>query len=128
MNDFLLLKLNRAVWVSLLAQEKIIEAVSYYENYRNNLELFQNNKKLKEQVLEEIRFSQGLFISKITYLAEKFMGKNDYPNALLCYTSIFKYTQSNTNDLKNYITCLEKMEQFDLAAEVVDRYNLRLLP
>lgn len=120
MNDFLLLKLNRAVWVSLLAQEKIIEAVSYYENYRNNLELFQNNKKLKEQVLEEIRFSQGLFISKITYLAEKFMGKNDYPNALLCYTSIFKYTQSNTNDLKNYITCLEKMEQFDLAAEVVE--------
>lgn len=120
MNDFLLLKLNRSVWVSLLAQEKIIEAVSYYENYRNNLELFQNNKKLKEQVLEEIRFSQGLFISKITYLAEKFMGKNDYPNALLCYTAIFKYTQSNTHDLKNYITCLEKMEQFDLAAEVVE--------
>lgn len=120
MDNFLLLKLNRSVWVSLLAQEKIIEAVSYYENYRNNLALFQNNKKLKEQVLEEIGFSQGLFLNKITYIAEKFMGENDYPNALLCYTSIFKYTQSNTNDLKNYITCLEKMEQFDLAAEVVE--------
>lgn len=120
MNDFLLLKLNRSVWVSLLAQEKIIEAVSYYETYRNNLALFQNDKKLKEQVLEEIGFSQGLFLSKITSIAEKFIGENDYPNALLCYTAIFKYTQSNTHDLKNYITCLEKMEQFDLAAEVVE--------
>lgn len=109
MDNFLLLKLNRSVWVSLLAQEKIIEAVSYYENYINNLALFQNDKKLKEQVLEEIGFSQGLFLSKITSIAEKFIGENDYPNALLCYTAIFKYTQSNTHDLKNYITCLEKM-------------------
>ncbi len=120
MDNFLLLKLNRSVWVSLLAQEKIIEAVSYYETYINNLATFQNDKKLKEQVLEEIGFSQGLFISKMTSIAEKFIGENDYPNALLCYTAIFKYTQSNTHDLKNYITCLEKMEQFDLAAEVVE--------
>lgn len=120
MNDFLLLKLNRAVWVSLLEQGKIVEAVSYYETYRNNLAMIQNNKQLKEQILDEAAFSQGFFLNKITGIAEKYISEKDYPNALFCYTAIFKYNQSNITDIKNYITCLENLDQFDLATEVVE--------
>ena len=119
-DDFLLLKLNRTIWVSLLAQNKVIEAVSYYETYRNNLAIFQNNKQLKEQVLDEAAYSQGYFLNKITAIAEKYIKEKDYSNAAICYTAIFKYEQSNVNDIKNYILCLEQLEQFDLASEILE--------
>lgn len=117
--DFLLLKLNRTVWVALLAQNKIVEAVSYYETYRNNLAIFQNNKQLKEPVLDEAAYSQAYFLNKITTIAEKYIAEKDYANAAICYTAIFKYNQNNINDIKNYILCLEKLDQFDLATEVI---------
>lgn len=118
-DDFLLLKLNRAIWVSLLDQRKIIEAVSYFESYRNNLGMFQSNKQLKEQVLDEITFSQSFFLSKITEIAETYINAKDYSNALLCYTAIFKYNQYDIINLKNYITCLENAGQFDLVTELI---------
>ena len=56
-DNFLLLKLNRTVWVSLLAQDDILEAIRYYELYMNNLTMFTSDKKLKKQVEEEMAFS-----------------------------------------------------------------------
>lgn len=120
MNDFLLLKLNRAIWVALLEQEKIVDAINYFEAYQNNLQLFKNNKDLKLKVVEETMYSQTDYILKMTKTANNYFEKNDYLNALLCYTSLFKYTQNDIQCLKNYITCLEKAKQFDLQIELIE--------
>lgn len=120
MDNFLLLKLNRAVWVSLLEQERIIEAISYFETYQNNLLILQSEKQLKEKVLDEMVQSQTIFLIKMTKIAKEYFDDEDYENALICYTSIFKYSQKDTECLKNYITCLGKLEQFDLETELLE--------
>lgn len=120
MDNFLLLKLNRAVWVSLLEQMRIIEAISYFETYQNNLLILQSEKQLKNKVMAEIVNSQTAFLIKMTKIAKEYFDDNDYENALICYTSIFKYSQKDTQCLKNYITCLGKLEQFDLETELIE--------
>lgn len=120
MDNFLLLKLNRGIWVSLLEQERIIEAISYFETYQNNLMVLHSDKQLKEKVMAEIVQSQTIFLIKMTKLAKEYFDENDYEDALICYTSIFKYNQKDTECLKNYITCLGKLEQFDLETELIE--------
>lgn len=120
MKNFTLLKMNRAVWVSLLRQQKILEAVSYFESYLNSLMMIQSDKRFKEEVAEELAYSQAFFLTKLSAIAEKYFKDKDYPNALLCYTSIFKYTHSDINIIKNYIKCLDELEQFDLEIELVE--------
>lgn len=120
MDNFLLLKLNRAVWISLLEQERIIEAISYFETYQNNLLILQSEKQLKEKVMDEMVQSQTIFLIKMTKIAKDYFDDEDYENALICYTSIFKYSQKDTGCLKNYITCLGKLEQFDLETELIE--------
>jgi len=120
MNDFLLLKLNRAIWVSLLNQEKIVEAINYFEAYLGNLSMFQKDKDLKLKVLEETLYSQTVFIMKMKKISNKYFENKDYSNALICYTSLFKYSQDDNEVIKNYITCLEKAEQYDLQTELLE--------
>ena len=69
---------------------------------------------------EELAYSQAFFLTKLSAIAEKYFKDKDYPNALLCYTSIFKYTHSDINIIKNYIKCLDELEQFDLEIELVE--------
>ena len=56
----------------------------------------------------------------MTELADKYFENEDYPNALICYTALFKYCQDNIEVIKNYSTCLEKLYQFDLAASLLE--------
>lgn len=119
-DNFLLLKLNRSVWISLLYQKKIVEAISYFETYMNNLAMFQADKKLKDSVVEESATSIGYFLAKMTTAADIYFEDKDYSNALLCYTAIFKYKQNDVNILRNYIKCLEELEQFDLVVELIE--------
>ena len=36
-NTFLKIQLSRAIWVSLIDQEKLSEAICLFENYKNDL-------------------------------------------------------------------------------------------
>ncbi len=74
-DNFLLIKLNRTVWVSLLAQDDILEAIKYYELYMNNLAMFSSDKKLKQQVEEEIAFSTSFSSIKWDRKLKVFMTK-----------------------------------------------------
>ena len=85
-DNFLLLKLNRTVWVSLLAQDDILEAIRYYELYMNNLTMFTSDKKLKKQVEEEMAFSTSFFLNKMGQKAKSYYEEKDYANAAICYT------------------------------------------
>lgn len=120
MNDFILLKMNRAVWVSLLQQHKILEAISYYESYINSIMMFQSEKLLKDAVTEELVAAQGFFLVKLSSIAEEYFRNKDYSNALICYTSIFKYKHSDVDMIKNYIKCLDELGQFDLEVELAE--------
>ncbi len=119
-NNFTLLKLNRSIWVSLLEQEKIVEAINYFESYINNLMSIKTDKKFQQQAEAEIGASEVNFLLKMTELADKYFENEDYPNALICYTALFKYCQDNIEVIKNYSTCLEKLYQFDLAASLLE--------
>lgn len=120
MDNILLLKLNRTVWISLLEQGKILDAISYFESYHNNLLMLLKEKKLGDKISTELIYSQNLFINKMTDIALDFMDNGDYANAAICYTSIFKFNQNNIENLRNYITCLDNLEQFDLEIELVN--------
>lgn len=119
MDNLFLLKLNRSVWVVLLAQKKPLEAISYFESYHSSLLSLQSDKKLKDEVVKELMFSQGLFQGRLTKLALEYMNESDYENALICYTSLFKYNQTDVTAIRNYITCLDALEQYDLETELV---------
>lgn len=118
-DNFLLLKLNRTVWVSLLAQDDILEAIRYYELYMNNLTMFTSDKKLKKQVEEEMAFSTSFFLNKMGQKAKSYYEEKDYANAAICYTSMFKYVQQDVEIIENYYYCLNHLEQYSMAAELV---------
>ena len=62
MEDFELLKLNRAIWVALLEEGKVLEAASFLDNYLSSFQPFSNNKKYSTSVYNEATFSQDLFV------------------------------------------------------------------
>ena len=114
MDNFLLLKLNRTIWVSLLEQEKLVEAISYFESYQNSLKMIKAKNDLNTRILHEITYSQDAFLSKMIRLAQDYIDNNDYSNAAICYTAIFKYDQENIDNLRDYIKCLDSLGQYDL--------------
>ena len=118
-DNFLLLKLNRSIWISLLDQEKIIEGINYFETYMNNLASIQTDKNYAKPVSEEMGACEALFIMKMLEIADKFFEKKDYSNALICYTALFKYCQEDVELLKNYIECLNQLKLYDLATELI---------
>ncbi len=119
MDNFLLLKLNRSIWVSLLEEGRVLDAISYFETYRNNLMMLKNDKTFQHQVQDELMMSLGLFLGKMNKLAKEYMKETNYSDALICYTSIFKYDQYDVYNLRDYIQCLNELQQFDLAKELI---------
>ncbi len=120
MDNFLLLKLNRSIWVALLEQKKIVEAINYYETYRNNFMMIQNDKNFQMFVIEELTISQAIFLAKLNILVEDYMKEKNYSDALICYTAIFKYDQTNITHIRNYIKCLNELDLTDLAQQMSD--------
>lgn len=120
MDNLLLLKLNRTIWVSLLEQEKIIEAISYFESYQNSLLMLKAEKTLKDEIMREVKYSQDVFLSRMVQFAQDYVDSGDYTNAAICYTSIFKYDQNNIDNLRDYIKCLDELGQYDLEIGLVE--------
>ncbi|MBO5386019.1 hypothetical protein J6A64_06865 [bacterium] len=119
LESFLLLKLNRGIWVALLNEEKIIEGIRYFEDYRDNLVLASRNLKLKSEAHKELTKSKIIFIQILNKLASKYYDAENYSDALKCYTALFKYEQHNIENIKKYIECLKKAEQYDLVIDLV---------
>ena len=113
-NNFLKIQLSRAVWVSLIEQEKLSEAICLFEKYKNDLNNLLNGKKYLKLIQTELKYSDNIFIEKIQSLAEKYIKNKDYANALICYKYIFDNYQNNLEVLQNYIKCLDETKQYDL--------------
>ena len=119
LENFLLLKLNRGIWVALLNEEKIIEGIRYFEDYRENIIIASKTKKFKTAAHIELKKAEDIFIQILNRLANKYIAAEDYPNALICHTVLFQYEQFNIENIKKYIECLKRAEQYDLVIELV---------
>jgi len=126
MDNFLLLKLNRVVWIAFLEQEKIEEGIRFFEMYTLNVDSLKNNKDMKEIVEDEIEYSTAIFLNKISQLAEKYYNAQDWANAVICYTAYFKYKQDDILSIKNFIETLENLNQFDLAIDLLNHLETNI--
>ena len=116
MDKFNLLKLDRAIWAAFIDNQNIPEAVKYYQIYIDCLENFDAPQAL---ITQEIEFSKRLFQKKITACANNFFNEHDIPNAAIAYSIAFKNNIKDTKVIKNYITCLDELKQYDLKLEVI---------
>ncbi|MBE7713482.1 MAG: hypothetical protein E7Z87_07045 [Cyanobacteria bacterium SIG26] len=118
MDNFLLLKLNRSIWVALLEQEKVLEGINYFENYQNDLISARKIRKYKTLADDEIQASSLFFTVLLDKLAKKYFDNQDWPNALICYTALFKHERT-ISIIKNYIKCLDELNMFDLEVDLL---------
>ena len=120
-NNFFLLMLNRAIWVSYIEQNKIMEAANYFEMYRTALLNYKAKTEIeKHDLAQEIIISQEMFLEKMQKAGDRFFEQKDYPNAVVCYAAYHKYNPKNVQVLKNYVVCLEKLEQYDLQIHLLN--------
>ena len=77
MDNFLLLKLNRAIWVAMLEQHKIIEGINYFECYCNDIASIRNRKN-KYEVETELQTSHQFFLVIMKRLAQEFFDAKNY--------------------------------------------------
>lgn len=115
--DFLYEKLSRAVLVAMLEQGKLTEAISYYELYKKKLIEIDTKDSSKE-----LEYATNILIAKLVKLSNDYMKNNDYASALICYKYIFEKNSDDIENIKNYIKCLEKLEQYDLQLELAKIY------
>ena len=99
-------KINRSTWIAMLEQDKLAEAINYYENYINKIEA--------ESEVQEIKYSKNILVERLKKLSNKYYQEKNYSNALICYNYIYQLEPQNTTNIKNHINCLEKLEQYDL--------------
>ncbi|MBQ9246288.1 hypothetical protein IJ182_08485 [bacterium] len=118
----LLLKSDRVICFALLEQNKIVEAVQYFELYINKLKKLLKYKKYKKYIEEELTFSENIFYEKIFELAEEFYNNSDMANAAICYTFYFKHSQETENTclIKKYIETLKSLKQIDIAVDLLN--------
>lgn len=115
---FLDVQLNRAVWVALLEQKKIVEAIQKYEAYIQDLKAKAIDKTIADKVKGEIDYSNSLVIQKLTALSKEYFENKDFYNALICYKEILGIDAENIENIKNYIKCLEELKQYDIVLEL----------
>ncbi len=116
MNDFSILKLERAKWISYLDEENIEKSVKLYNLYIDNLKKtdFEN-----AAVKNEINLCSQLFQIKLNILADKYIRQKNFFKALLAVSAAFKNNKNDINNIKNYITCIDEFNHGDLKLSLI---------
>ena len=122
---FLDVQLNRAVWVALLEQKKIVEAIEKFEIYIQDLKQKATDKDFADKIKEEIAYSNSLVVTKLSALSKEYFDNKDFCNALICHKEILGIDAENIENIKNYIKCLEELKQFDIVIELY-KYLLKI--
>jgi len=114
------LKLSRIYFCSLLEEGKIDEAIKAYYLHQKRFSL-PFNKSFKEEKEE----SKKTFIAELDKIIEKNIKENKYAQAAPLCHEIFINDAKNEKNIKNYIKCLEKINQYDLNLELA-KYLIKL--
>ena len=112
--SFFTAKLERAIWVALVEQNRISDAVLAYEAFIKNIQAFEQFADFEKDAIAEISYSKKLFTDKLKTKYEEYFKNKDYSNAVLCCKYIYERDEKDETNLSNYIKCLEKLEQYDL--------------
>ena len=112
--SFFTAKLERAIWVALIAQDKIADALFAYEAYIKSIQRFEQLSDFEKDAIAEISFSKEMFTRKLKAKYEEYFKNNDYSNAILCCKYIFEKDEKDETNIQNYLKCLQKLEQYDL--------------
>ncbi len=111
MDELSLLKIERANWSILLDTQNFYAAFQAYNIY---IEKLRNINGFSDKVNNEIQLSKKFFQLKLNIFADKFLNEKNYAQAVELYNYAFKIDNKDINSIKNYITCLEKLNHHDL--------------
>ena len=120
--NFLDVQLNRTVWVAMIEQDKIAEAVNLFEIYKKKLSEI-NSKEAKQ----ELKYSYEILFEKFIKKAEEYVKKKDYATAVICYKYIYEADNKNEENVRKYIKCLEKTNQNDVQLSLA-KHLVKLSP
>lgn len=136
MNQLLMLKTQRVIYLSLLEDGNILDAITFFEKYQKQLRTYSDaDEETQELVLKELNSSRNVFIKKLNSLANKYMKEKDYNKAAVCLSEVIYYWYKNISCIMQYIICLYNNEQYDLEEEylnylqtlIADNPDLRIL-
>jgi len=118
MNPLLMLKTQRVIYLALLEDGNILEAIKTFEKYQNHLKTYADaDKATQDIILKEINSSRNNFIEKLNNIAKFYIKNEDYNKAAVCLSEVIHYWPQNIYCLINYIICLYKLEQYDIEEE-----------
>ena len=121
MNPLLMLKTQRVIYLSLLDDGNILEAIKTFEKYQNHLKTYADaDKETQNIVLKEINSSRKIFIDKLNNIAKIYLDKEDYNKAAVCLSEVIHYWSKNIYCIINYIICLYNLKQYDIEEEFLE--------
>ncbi len=115
MNDiFYDFELRRADFVALFKKNDIDNAIIEYKKYNKKLNNLFFKIFFRKKYLEEQKTIKKIFVENLSKVAEKSFSEEKYEKATKYYNEIYLTDKKNLNNLKKYMNCLEKIEQYDL--------------
>ncbi len=109
------LKLDRSIWLSLLGQDKLLEAYESFNIYFNNL----LKHKRKNGIKEEIDLCQKIFYTALFEKNKKYIEQENYNQALIASNILFKIDNLHIDSIKLYLKALAKTNQKDLCKDMI---------
>ncbi len=122
-SSFLKTKIKRTLWVSLLEQNSIVEAVSFYQKYKITLDVLLNNFPDKGIVEKEKENSQNIFKTLISKKGIENFENGNYTLACCCFASLAEISELSGDILKKYLFCLFELNQTDIAKDLLENYS-----
>lgn len=121
MNSLLLLKTQKNIYLSLLGDGNIIEAIKCFEKYQKQLLTYSEaDVETQAVILKELNSSRNVFIRKLTTLGNVCINKQEYNKAAICLSEVLQYRYKDFDCLIKYIICLYNLKHFDLLEEFLD--------
>lgn len=118
MNNFLKVQLNRACYVSLLKNNEIFKGIEEYRKYIKKLNFLSLNPFLLKKCIDEKKKAKEVFVKKLEESAKKYFETEKYEIAQNVYKTIFEVDSKNYENIRNYISCLNKLEQHDISVKL----------
>jgi len=120
MDNFLKIQLNRACYVSLLKNNEIIRGIEEYKKYIKKLNFLAINPFLLKKCFDEKNRAKSIFVEKLEKIAKRYFDDEKYNKAQNIYQTILEVDSKNYENIRNYIACLNKLEQYDIGLKLAE--------
>lgn len=118
MDIFLKTQLNRACYVSLLKNNEVIKGIEEFGKYIKKLNFLSLNPFLFKKCFDEKKKAKSIFLEKLEKIAKQYLNDEKYSKAQNIYKIILEKDTKNLENIRNYIICLNKLEQYDISLKL----------